>query len=453
MLARCVLATVVWLLWQGVSVADPSWRAGASKVTITPPEPMWMSGYANRNKPAEGKIHELWVKALALEDPAGERALLLTLDLVGIDRALASAICADLAAEHKLPRQAIVLATSHTHSGPVVRGNLTTMYDLDVTQAALVEKYGDLLKKRAGEAARQALANLQTARLQVAVGHCSFAVNRRNNKEKEVPGLRDAGRLVGPVDHDVPVLAVYDRQDRLMAVAMGYACHATVLDGYQWCGDYPGFAQEILEKRHPGAVALFWAGCGGDQNPLPRRSLPLAEQYGRDLADAVDGVLRGAMTPVVGPLACSYREIDLPFSDIPRREQFVIDAASKNRFIANRAKMLLKELEKQGELRGNYPYPVQAWQMGDQVTWVFLGGEVVVDYALKVKQALAPRTTWVAGYCNDVMAYIPSLRVLREGGYEGREAMIYYGLPTAWSPRVEDLILEEALSQARRLQR
>jgi len=79
--------------------------------------------------------------------------------------------------------------------------------------------------------------------------------------------------------------------------------------------------------------------------------------------------------------------------------------------------------------------------------WVFLGGEVVVDYALRLKRELSPHTTWVAGYANDVMAYIPSRRVLLEGGYEGGGAMVYYGLPSAWTVEVEKQIVARVRSQ------
>jgi neutral ceramidase len=268
---------------------DPPWQAGAAGVVITPAKFMWMSGYGARNKPAEGKISDLWAKALALQDPSGERLLLITLDLVGIDRGMSLAVCKELEDKYGLRREQIRLAASHTHSGPVVRSNLQTMYQLDAAQSNLVNDYAVELQAKLMTLAGEALRKLAPARLQWGIGHCSVAVNRRTNKENDVPSLRAAGKLAGPVDHDVPVLAAYDRKDRLLAVVFGYACHATVLNGYEWCADYPGFAQSALEKRYPGALALFWAGCGGDQNPLPRRSALLARQYGDQLADSDRG--------------------------------------------------------------------------------------------------------------------------------------------------------------------
>src|SRR5207247_5519431 len=132
----------------------------------------------------------------------------------------------------------------------------------------------------------------------------------------DVPQLREAGRLKGPVDHELPVLTVHDPQGRLRAVACGYACHATTLDFYLWSGDYPGVAQLELEKAHPGAVALFWAGCGADQNPLPRRAVTQAEEYGRRLAHAVEDILGAPLAPIEGRLGMSYAEIELPFDDL-----------------------------------------------------------------------------------------------------------------------------------------
>jgi hypothetical protein len=110
-------------------------------------------------------------------------------------------------------------------------------------------------------------------------------------------------------------------------------------------------------------------------------------------------------------------------------------------------------MEKQGSLRKTYPYPVQVWQVGNDLKLVTLGGEVVVDYSLRLKRELGQGRTWVMGYANDVMAYIPSLRVLKEGGYEGGGAMVYYGLPTVWAPRVEEHILATVREQAARLQK
>ncbi len=428
--------------------AEPAgWKAGVATVVITPEHLMWMSGYSSRDHAAEGKLHDLWAKALVLEDPSGERAALVTVDLVGIGRALSLSVRDALKKKYGLAKPQVAINCSHTHTGPVVGHNSRTMYFLDEQQSRLVDEYTARLEKKIVAVVGEAIKNLAPAALSWGGGETSFAVNRRNNPEAEVPALAAAGKLKGPVDHQVPVLAVKGTDGKLKAVVFGYACHATTLASYQWSGDWPGFAIIDLEKQHPGTVAMFWAGCGADQNPIPRRSVELAEKYGHEMAQAVDQVLTGEMTPIKGKLAESYAEIDLSFATLPTCEELSVQAASSDKYQAARAKMLLAQIAAGHPLSPTYPYPVQVWRLGNGPVFVTLGGEVVVDFALRLEQEYPNERMWVAGYTNDVMAYIPSRRVLAEGGYEGGGAMVYYGLPTAWAPDVEEKIIREVHRQ------
>jgi neutral ceramidase len=426
----------------GGAVVAAGWKAGAAKVAITPKQPMWMAGYGARMKPSEGAMHDLWAKALVLEDPDGRRSVLVTLDLCGIDRPFSAAVCEAIGRRHRIPRERIVLACSHTHSGPVIGTNLITMYPMDDAEKGKVAEYTEALDDLILDAVGRAVTSLDAATLSWESGRADFAVNRRNNNQAQAAELREKVALQGPVDHDVPVLKVAGADGAPRAIICGYACHCTVLSGYQFSGDYAGFAQVALEADYPGSVALFVAGCGADQNPLPRGTVAHAERYGEQLADAVGRVLSGPLRPVSGPMVAAYEEIALPFAEIPARGHWEEEAKSSTLPVANRAKMLLKRIDGEGKLASTYPYPVQVWRLGD-LTWVFLGGEVVVDYSLRLKRNLGSSHTWVSGYCNDVMAYIPSLRVLKEGGYEGATAMIYYGQPAPWSEAVEEDIIAE----------
>jgi neutral ceramidase len=441
-----ILCGVVWSFC-GLSSVEADWKAGAAGVKITPEQPMWMSGYAARTGPAEGTLHDLWAKSLVLEDEAGTKAVLVTLDLVGIDRQTSQAICEAIQTRHNIPRSAIALSTSHTHTGPVVGTNLMSMYreKLSDEQQQRIVDYTKTLTQKVIGVVDEAMKNLAPAELHHGLGKAEFAVNRRNNREADVPELREKGELKGPVDHEVPVLTVKTDEGKLIAIVCGYACHATVLSFNQWSGDWPGFAQIEIEKDHPGALALFWAGCGADQNPLPRRTVELAKNYGRHLANAVGKALSTDMKPLTGKLRLHYAEIDLPLAKLPTKEELQKDTQSENEYIASRARMLLEQIEKTGELPETYPYPVQLWQLGDDADFAILGGEVVVDYSIRLKTEWPETPLWVAGYSNDVMAYIPSRRVLKEGGYEGASSMIYYGLPTVWAPEIEDMIIKTLL--------
>lgn len=449
-MTRFVPALIALAIATATQADEPGWKAGFGTVKITPTQPMWMSGYAGRTAPAEGTETDLWAKAMALEDAKGHKVVLVTLDLVGIDRTLSLTIRDAIA--HKYTdgsKQGVALSVSHTHCGPVVGHNLGSMYFLDVENEKRVADYTTALPGLILKAVADAVADLKPAKLAWGTGTAGFAVNRRENKEADVPALREAGAMKGPVDHAVPVLAVRGEDGKLRGILFGYACHATVMSYLRWSGDYPGFAMIELEKTHPGTVAMFFAGCGADQNPLPRRAVDLAREYGRRLAAAVDEVVGAPMTAISAAFAGLYNEIELPLLDVPTRETLVKESTDKDKYVAARAKTLLKRLETDGRLSKDYPYPVQTWQLGNGPTLVLLGGEVVVDYSLRLKRELGPRPTWVMGYANDVMAYIPSRRVLKEGGYEGATAMVYYGLPSVWGERVEEIIVAEVHRQAK----
>lgn len=440
---RYLLAFIL-LLGLACSPADaadaPAFKAGVATKVITPAEPMWMAGYASRTKPSEGKQHDLWVKALALEDSAGTVLVLVTSDLIGIPRDVSESVAAAVREKAGLTRERLLLSASHTHCGPVLQRNLSDMYPLSAEQRAQVVRYTDQLAAGMSETVLAALADRKPARLSYGSGVARFAMNRRRPTPT---GFINDRNPEGPVDHSVPVLRVEGTDGTLRAVAFGYACHNTTLSYYQWCGDYAGFAQVDIQAKNPGAVALFWAGCGADANPLPRGTVEHAQKYGRELAEAVEGELARPATLMAGTFAAGYATIPLAFDQVPSRAQIQADLLNKNTTLKQRAERFLKILDAGGALPAEYTaYPVQVWRLGDGPLWVSLGGEVVVDYALRLKKELAgQRPVWVAGYTNDVMAYIPSERVLKEGGYEGDTSMIPYGWPSKWKAGLEEQIV------------
>jgi len=255
--------------------------------------------------------------------------------------------------------------------------------------------------------------------------------------------------LPGPVDHDVPVLAIRNAGGDLLALVVGYACHATTLSDYLISNDWPGFAIEAIERAHPGATALFIQGAGADSNALPRAGEDLARRRGEILAAAVEQVLKSKMKPVAGPVKSAYELVDLPLDHIQTREELQKRLSDKLAMYRTTARYLLNVLDRDGFLPDHYSYPVQMWQFGNTLKFIALGGEVVVDYALRLKAQYGFDNTWVAGYSNDVPAYIPSRRVLDEGGYEGGGAMVLFGRPGRFGPGVEEIIVGKVADLAR----
>jgi hypothetical protein len=435
-----------------LSAAEARWKAGTSKTVITPKEPLWMAGYAARTRPASGTLHELYARVLVLEDARGRRAVLVSTDLLGNPRSISENVCRELASKYGLPREAVMLNASHTHCGPVLRGALYDAYPLDAAERKKIEAYSAELEATIVRAVGEALARAVPATVSAGQGSTDFAVNRRNNREADVPALRAAHALRGPSDYAVPVLAVRHPDGKLLAVVFGYACHNTTLGIQEWNGDYAGFAESNLEEAHPGATALFFMGCGADQNPVPRHTVELARKYGRMMSSAVDAVLGGKMEPVAPEVRTHYETVTLRLGAAPTRAELTTQSHERTAYVARWATRLLAELDAGRPLPRTYPYPIEVWQFGGKQLWIALGGEVVVDYAIRFKDRYGPET-WVSAYANDVMAYIPSLRVLKEGGYEGNTSMMVYGMPAPrWSTDVEEIIAAAVERSVRAIQ-
>ncbi len=426
------------LLLAGVPAVGGDLEAGAAKVKITPPTPFWMSGYAARTHPSEGVLQDLWARALAVRDADGNRVVLVSTDLIGLSRVISADVVVRAGKRFGLEPSEIVLNSSHTHCGPMVWQNLPVLLDPDAEAQEAIERYGRLLADRLVDVIGEALADLAPARLAVGHGSASFAVNRRVSTPE---GYRGGVNPDGPVDHDVPVLKVTAPDGSLRAVLFGYACHNTTLRGdiYQINGDYAGLAQEELERVHPGATALFVMLCGGDQNPNPRGTLEHAREYGHALAAAVERVLAAPLDPVGSPIRTAIEEIPLEFAP-HTRAVFEEEARHSDPYRQRRARRMLAAYDRDRPVRET-PYPVQAVRFDRDLTLVALGGEVVIDYATRIKREFPGENLIVAGYSREVMCYIPSRRVLREGGYEAVESMIYYGQPGPFQDSVEETIV------------
>lgn len=401
---------------------------GVAQVDITPGYPIRLSGYLARKTECEGVAQPIWAKALAIGSDREGPALLITVDNCGVPGHIREEIVRRLRGRVKPERLAV--CSTHTHSAPCLGGLLPTLFGeaIPPEHQARIDRYTRELTDALERVALAALADRRPARLSFGIGTAGFAANRRTKG--------------GPVDHDVPVLVATDARGGLRAVLAGYACHCTTLTGEfnQIKGDWAGYAQEYLQADHPGAVALVALGCGADINPNPRSSFELARQYGRAIADAVNSVLTGPQRPLRGRLVCRVKQVELPFDTLPTRAEW--EAKAKDAGPAGyHARFNLAKLDRGEALPTRLPYLVQVWAFGNDLAMVFLPGEVVVDYSLRLKRELDRQRLWVSAYANDVPCYIPSERVLQEGGYEGGAAMIYYDHPTKFAPGLEDVIV------------
>ena len=418
------------------SIRPAGWSAGVARVKVTPTEPIFMKGYGSRTKPSEGVREDLFVKALALRDETNAVSVLVTSDLHSYTRRMSDTIADAVAMKHGITRDRLILNGSHTHSGPAVTAEpvLRPAEDINSEQEAVVRRYTARVLDQIVDVIGRAIADLAPAEVAFGQGAAAIGVNRRR--------LRDGTRhLPGPVDQDVPVLSVRRPNGDLRAIVFGYACHATAAPAdYQIGADWPGFAQAAIESAFPSATAMFVNGCSADCDPAPRSTVEAPKMHGDVMGVAVSQVVGRQLRRVSGPLSTAFDYADIPFQAPPTRAALedVLKTATGMR--ARHATQLLAMLDRDGKIYDRYPYPVQVWRFASGPTLIALGGEVVVDYSLRFKSEYGWDTTWVAGYSNDVMGYIASSRVLKEGGYEGGGAMVNYGRPGPLGDAVEEVI-------------
>jgi neutral ceramidase len=425
-----------------VNLPAAGFEAGIGRADITPEEPVRLAGYASRDTPFTKVAQKLFVKALALKDSAGRVSVLLTADTIGTPAWFNDELAARVQSELAVPRERFLFACSHSHSAPVIAGCLEDMYDLSPEEKAAVERYTALFLARSFEAAREAVSNLAPAKLSFGQGQAGFAGNRRGFGPR---GVGFGINPIGAVDHSVPVLMVSNSDGAARAVVFGYACHCTTPGASdEVAGDWAGFACENLETTFPGVTALAVIGCGADANPNPRGTMLMARGHGLELAGAVAAVMRQPLRPVEdGPIGAAFESLPLPLEPPPTREQLQTMLAQDKRPPTQRYYQgLIDQLARGEPLISQVSCPVQVWRFGQAFTLVGIGGEVVVDYSLRLKRERPDERLWVAGYCNDVFGYLPSQRILVEGGYEADASRIYYGIPSRFAPETEDRVIE-----------
>lgn len=466
MLARLTLFWLAGIVWCSLALAnrvaagEPSadmLPVGIARIDITPEGPIRLIGYASRTKESEGVAQRLFAKALALGGDAGEGpALLVMVDNCTVQSNVVESLADRLKAKVNLQRPRLVVCSTHTHSGPL----LTRVVSLKTSnssptseQQARVDRYTEQLVDRLEQVALDALAARRPGRLAWAQGKVTFAANRRVLKDGKWKGF--GVNPDGPVDHSLPLLRVTDAQGKLLAVVVNYACHATTIpmDCLEIQGDWPGYAQAYLEAEHPGLTAMLIIGCGADSNPEPRCKPGLAEQHGRAVADEVKRLLAGPLTPLPSTLTTRMKRIELPFDRPATRDEFAArilaaeapKASGVIKQYGAHARAMLQRLDRGETLPTALPYPITTWTFGDRLAMVFLPGEVVVDYALRLKRECDGSRLWITAYANDVPGYIVSKRILVEEGYEA-DSPFHIGYPARYKPEVEDLIVETVRS-------
>lgn len=436
-------------------------RVGTASVDITPRHPIWLSGFASRvHAPSSVRLLHadipLRARAVAIRAHDAVRkgidgratssviAVVVTLDVIAIPRNFSSAIYSLVARRHGLDRRTLRICVTHTHSGPVIADALAPLSPNDPPNVKRIKDYEQTLLAHVLHVIAVALSRHVRTTAVFATGLASLAVNRRQVPENSFqPGATSRGLTCD----DVPAL-IFRKWDghrgegRVVAGLFGYSAHATVLiSGYEFSGDFPSYSSHLLESTFPDSVWLFLNGAAGDQNIYPRGSAAHVEAHARSLTSTVVSAVQDAhtMRPLAATFSARHAIVHLPFAKRYSRHQLRKKAALGNAQRRAVAVILRGFVGNESLTAHSYPYPVAVWQIGE-ITIAFLGGEPTVGY-VRLLQTVG--VDWVVGYSEDVMGYVGTKAVIESGGREGSErAAWYYGLPSAWSPVVESIIID-----------
>lgn len=413
-------------------------KAGAAKVEITPPVGVRMAGFAGRAFPSLAVHDPLWARALVLDD--GEtRVGLVAMDVIGVSADMMAEVRSRARSAAGIAPDGLLIAGTHTHSGP--RG-----LEEDATDQE--REYWAELPEKIGSAVSDAAAKLAPARVGGGRGRSAAGINRREH----VPGGRiELGdNHFGAFDPEVAVLRVEANDGTPLAAVMNYACHAVCLtfDNYLLSADYPGYAVHSIEQEIGGdAVGVFFNGACGNVNPREAAKnhgrargggFFIAERAGSEIAR--QAARAWADIAVVGerPISAARKEVALP-TNRQRAVTAAEEALKRAEEAAARGghdwspyvswydppdpKRARKRVE---ELKSAEDEPVRCEVQAIRVgPLLFAGwpGEIFCEFGMELKQRAEAEQTYVIGYANGSIGYVPTREAYSEGGYEVQSAL------------------------------
>ena len=410
---------------------------GVAKVDVTPKGPVVLAGYGGRTTEHEGIDTKLWARAMVMGNKSP--VAVVVLDNCGVPAGVTRRLAQRLV-KHGIASRHLVVAATHTHNAPSLVGYAKVVWAgrMSPAQEKRMAEYTTFAIDRMESAVLRALKNRQLMQLEWAQGRVGFGGNRRVLNNGKWAGF--GFQRNGPVDHSLPVLAARDADGKVRALWANYACHCTTVGSRNRVGgDWAGFANASMETDFPGAVSLMSIGCGADIGPVGS-GLQIAEKHGRTIATEVKRLLATKTTPLTGPPVVSGKHIQLPLIKPQPRVHWEAQLRGSG-WHHQLAKAMLAKLDATGSIPAQVNYPVSVWKFGDDLAMVFLAGEVVVDYSVRLNRELDWTRLWISAWANDMPGYIPSRRVLAEGGYEADFSQVYYEQPGRYDPKVEDAVV------------
>ncbi len=434
-----------------------SFEIGVGRTSITPKRSVMLAGFA-AERWSNNVRDELSAKVIALRW-AEREVLVIALDLIWVSRSLRDEIVKKLAAAFGLEPDAILVACTHTHSGPEVREN--TFYPPRPTG-----EYRNYLIGQVCLAVQNARNDLATGSVSRASRCVPLAINRRK-RQVDLAALRkgkfrtrmsNRPNPAGHIDTTLETLWLF-QEDKLAAIMVNFACHPTLLRGQEISADYPGAIEKHLRTDHGlDADVVFLQGFAANLNPRRIRRLPFAfwplgrlaewifdrEQFDREVAESgVEELAAGlaeqcmAMRRVpvdVSVLRARLIDVELPVDHDSEPSKQDISPGHEAEYRAHAKALRLRER--------NMPFRIQVIEIGDKYLLVALEGEIFSEFAIWLREEFSNRFGGIMAVscANGMVGYIPTDDALAEGGYEPSRSISMFGQPGRFAVGVERVL-------------
>lgn len=443
------------MLMAFVGAADPMARcaetlqAGSAAADLTPPVGYRMSGYFNE-RTSTGIHDRLWAKAVYFRQGDTQAALVFC-DLIGMDVNVTAAARREAGQATGIPVENIVVAATHSHTGPLYFGALREHFhkiavDRLGHDPCEMVNYPQVLTAKIAQAVQDAKAAARPVTLRAgSAEQAGLSFNRRfHMKDGSVrfnPGKLnpDIVRKAGPIDPEVGLLTAAEGEvaHPLWSITV-FAMHLDTVAGTEYAADYPFHLEESLRKRFgDGFLSVFATGTCGDinhvdvRNDRPQKGHEEAARIGQALADTIGPAMDGLAVVDRPSLAVAGRTVDVPLQQYPpERIAWAREAIFQ---VGSRELSFLEQVEATkicGLLnRGGttIPLEVQVFRLGPELALVGLPGEVFVDLGLAIKDGSPFDHTFVFELANDCPCYIPTRKAFAEGSYETVNSFVQPG--------------------------
>ena len=409
--------------------------AGIAVIDITPPIGYRMSGYF-RERLSTGTLNPLHAKAIVLHQ-GQERAALVFCDIIGLSPDVSSRARAQASKKTGIPIENILIAATHTHTGPLYFGALRKhFHDLTVARygSDLCEKvdYSSELVAKLVKVITQANAAIKPIRLDAGVvEQQGLSFNRRfymkDGSVRFNPGVLnpDIVRSAGPIDPDVGIVLFREANNSDVSAIVNFTLHLDTVGGTKYAADYPFYLEQSLRKIYGKEfVLLFGTGTCGDINHIDvtKKERLKADHIGKTLAETVKAEEKNLRSITEPMLAVKSQIVNVPLQRYgPEKIAWARENIKK---VGTGELPFLKQVEAYKILaiemrRGEtIPLEVQVFRLSRDVAVVGLPGEVFVDLGLAIKHASPFSITLVIELCQDAPGYIPTKKAFAEGSYE-----------------------------------